>query len=1211
MRRIRGMRGAGEMKGQDRLATTRRTRFSWSKTFFLICSIGTFVFFAFAGGASAMRETAATAPSIVSDQADYKPGSVVTLTGANWGAGESVQIVTNDTAGQTWSQTDNVTADANGDITDQLTLPNTFISDYTVVATGAVSGTAQTTFTDAAPASITSNPPALTNSTTASFTFSVNGNSGVQFQCRLDAAAYANCTVSASNPGSQSYSGLAAGSHTFRVRNGTSGADDATYTWTIDTTAPSIPSLVSPANNASTNNATPTFSWSSVSDPNGVTYTLQYGPKQMNCSAASFTTTQSGLTSTSFTPGSNLSDGTYCWRVEAVDGASNESGYSSARTLMISSDSTPPAISYTLNPNSPDGQNNWYKSNVSLTWTVSEPESPGSLVKTGCVDQNITTDQQATTYSCSATSLGGSAGPVSVTIKRDGTIPSVTLDGLPPSTTNATIDVSGTASDATSGVASVAVNGSPATFTPPSFSRLAVPLSCGSNTIKAVSTDAAGNSSAEATASVTRICDAAAPVITIATDAGDTVAGSGWYNIASSGTDGVKVLVSVNDPSGVASLSCTDGVSTVLSKTYSPVGSPKIESFTLTDGTHSISCAATDGIGNGPGVGSGSTAMPVSYKVDETAPNISGSAAPAANGAGWNGTDVTVSFSCSDATSTINTCPSPTTLSGDGAGQFASGTATDKAGNTASATVSGINIDKTAPTITASATVEGGGAYTSGDWTNKTVTVHFTCDDTLSGFTSGACPADVVVNSDTAAAGQNVSGNVADKAGNGATSNTINVKVDTAAPTATLASRLPAANADGWNNSDVTVKWDCADGLSGPKVAQVSDTKSSDGANQTASATCEDKAGNTKGASLGGINIDTAAPTISASRTPAANGDGWNNGDVTVQFSCGDPINGETASGVASCPADVTLTGEGANQSVTRTVFDKAGNSASATQGNINIDKTDPVAMLASRLPAANAAGWNNTDVTVKWNCTDALSGPKTTQVSDTKSTEGANQTASASCEDKAGNTKAGSLGGIKIDKTPPVLVNMPPDKAVAATSATGATVGYTNPTATDNLDPSPSVGCAPTSGSLFPPDLTTVTCSSTDQAGNTKTATFKVTVGFTFNGFLQPVDNNKALNGMKAGSTAPMKWQVPNGSGGYIADLSIVKSETSGVVACTSGVLDPLEEYATGGTSLRYDSTSNQFIYNWQSPRKAGTCYIVNIGLSDGTVHSALFQLN
>ena len=93
-------------------------------------------------------------------------------------------------------------------------------------------------------------------------------------------------------------------------------------------------------------------------------------------------------------------------------------------------DTTPPDISYVLNPASPDGSNGWYKSNVTLTWTVTENESSSSLVKVGCVDQNITADQVATTYSCSATSDGGSAGPVEVSIKRDATPPVVAVTGV-------------------------------------------------------------------------------------------------------------------------------------------------------------------------------------------------------------------------------------------------------------------------------------------------------------------------------------------------------------------------------------------------------------------------------------------------------------------------------------------------------------------------------------------------------------------------------------------------------------------------------------------------------------------------------------------------------------------------------------------------------------------------------------------------------------
>ena len=77
-------------------------------------------------------------------------------------------------------------------------------------------------------------------------------------------------------------------------------------------------------------------------------------------------------------------------------------------------DPTAPTIDATRTPTDPDGLNGWYTSDVTLAWDVKEPQSPNSLVKTGCVDQSITADQAEETYSCSATSAGGSAGPVDV-----------------------------------------------------------------------------------------------------------------------------------------------------------------------------------------------------------------------------------------------------------------------------------------------------------------------------------------------------------------------------------------------------------------------------------------------------------------------------------------------------------------------------------------------------------------------------------------------------------------------------------------------------------------------------------------------------------------------------------------------------------------------------------------------------------------------------
>src|SRR5207249_8546596 len=93
--------------------------------------------------------------------------------------------------------------------------------------------------------------------------------------------------------------------------------------------------------------------------------------------------------------------------------------------------------------------------------------------------------------------------------------------------------------------------------------------------------------------------------------------------------------------------------------------------------------------------------------IDKTKPVITGSRLPLGNANGWNNTDVTVSFACADSGSVqsgVNTNTlAGASLNGEGAGQFVinSGVCTDNAGNTAdSSTVSGINIDKTSPTIT-------------------------------------------------------------------------------------------------------------------------------------------------------------------------------------------------------------------------------------------------------------------------------------------------------------------------------------------------------------------------------------------------------------------------------------------------------------------------------------------------------------------------------
>src|SRR6266478_4031843 len=86
--------------------------------------------------------------------------------------------------------------------------------------------------------------------------------------------------------------------------------------------------------------------------------------------------------------------------------------------------------------------------------------------------------------------------------------------------------------------------------------------------------------------------------------------------------------------------------------------------------------------------------------LDNEPPTITAKASPAPNAAGWNNTNVTVTFTCSDAISGVASCPSPQTVTAEGANQVISGTATDNAGNTASTSIK-LNIDKTPPTISA------------------------------------------------------------------------------------------------------------------------------------------------------------------------------------------------------------------------------------------------------------------------------------------------------------------------------------------------------------------------------------------------------------------------------------------------------------------------------------------------------------------------------
>ncbi|HXF72860.1 MAG TPA: Ig-like domain-containing protein, partial [Actinomycetota bacterium] len=104
-------------------------------------------------------------PTIASDKPDYAPGDTVILTGEYWQPGEVVHIRVNDDQSQSWRRDVDVTATEEGKIRDEFQLPTWFVATYTVTATGPLSGTANTTFTDASlrvHRGPTGNPPNIT-----------------------------------------------------------------------------------------------------------------------------------------------------------------------------------------------------------------------------------------------------------------------------------------------------------------------------------------------------------------------------------------------------------------------------------------------------------------------------------------------------------------------------------------------------------------------------------------------------------------------------------------------------------------------------------------------------------------------------------------------------------------------------------------------------------------------------------------------------------------------------------------------------------------------------------------------------------------------------------------------------------------------------------------------------------------------------------------
>ena len=182
---------------------------------------------------------------------------------------------------------------------------------------------------------ITSSPTNPSASTSASFAFT-STKGGSTFTCKLDTGASGSCT----SP--KVYNNLAAGAvpHTFSVYATWKGANDpspAQYTWTIDTTVPTVPGNLA----ATTPTATSVkLTWAASTD------NLAIGGYDVFRDGASLASVGAVLT---YTDSTVLAGSTHTYQVRARDTAGNVSALSStvSATTPIPPDtiidSAPPA----------------------------------------------------------------------------------------------------------------------------------------------------------------------------------------------------------------------------------------------------------------------------------------------------------------------------------------------------------------------------------------------------------------------------------------------------------------------------------------------------------------------------------------------------------------------------------------------------------------------------------------------------------------------------------------------------------------------------------------------------------------------------------------------------------------------------------------------------------------------------------------------------
>jgi len=493
---------------------------------------------------------------------------------------------------------------------------------------------------------------------------------------------------------------------TVTVTDNAGNTSTAVITVTLDGTAPGV-TITSPT-------AAPTFVTNLSSLNLGGTATDNVSVASVSWSRAEGGgATGSATGTTVWNANVPLVAGTNTITVTATDTA----GGTSTDVLTVTRDTTLPAITITAPTGAPafatnaaplllGGTSSDNTAVASVTWSNSATGGTGSATGTAIWTATIALANGVNPVVVTATDTAGNVNTASISVTFDAVVPTVTITSptsLPSFITSATtIAIGGTATDNVSvtsvtwanaaNLASGTAGGTPAAWTVAS-----IPLVAGDNPITVTATDSAGNTSTDL---ITVRQDSVAPTIVITTPTltGTYVTNLSPLNLGGTSNDDVSVAsVSWSNPAVPASGGATG---TTVWNASIPVAA----------GVNTITVTVTDTAGN-----TGTAVITVTQDLTPPAVTITGpTALPTFSTAS---PSVTLSGTASDAVGLASVTWTNTSSGGSGTATGTTAwsaavpltpgsntvvvTATDTAGNTATASITVIN-DTQPPTITIS-----------------------------------------------------------------------------------------------------------------------------------------------------------------------------------------------------------------------------------------------------------------------------------------------------------------------------------------------------------------------------------------------------------------------------------------------------------------------------------------------------------------------------